>query len=63
MIKPLPCPFCGGEEIEADAVGAAQCEFVAYCIKCQASGPAPPAMMAWDAEEAIGMWNERKPNG
>ena len=49
--KLRPCPFCGGEEIEAGTVG------YAYCLNCDAEGPRAKTKAA-----AIKAWNYRPGN-
>ena len=46
--KLKPCPFCGGDEIEAGTVG------YAYCINCDAEGPHTQTKA-----DAIEAWNKR----
>jgi Lar family restriction alleviation protein len=65
----LPCPFCGGAEVELDSDDA--CVW-AHCDGCQAQGPTSfvgcrefdgftdQEVMAFLEKEATEMWNARK---
>ena len=62
MVKPLPCPFCGGTRIETRE-GSTYRWWQAYCVDCEASAGevrADPMRFLKHADDlAMAAWNER----
>jgi hypothetical protein len=53
LMEPLPCPFCGSDEIEVEPSGV-------LCHGCSAWMPSRTSVIPQESHGALEMWNTRK---